>query len=779
MKRFIVAALLIVSTLSASAVLKEKDIKQTLSVLKGELTTFKENQEKDKILFQQMREKQKDHVIEFIQNSNQVALMLYSQQLSSIFDLTYACHSAHMMYSKFESNVLPFDTWRESIELEIERYNQLCSSLERIPDFILPDSAAMEDKRICRSLCEDIYAMMVDRRAMIDESQMRYEKIKEKLKSMDEYAQNRFDNIRQSVFVNGGESYIHILKSFTRYWLRLKSSVADKYRPNPLIHSQWKGPIVMWVFIYVIFFFIIASLMCWIFIRWILPKRFETEEFMKKRSLFILTASFISFGLFCVGLRFFTAQYFFIHLALGLFMEYAWLMGAILLSLLIRIKAEQVMNAVKIYTPITAIGFVIIVFRIIFIPNEVANIIFPMIVLLCAIWQLYAIAKHSHNIPHSDLIYTWISFIFILCSLGLAWVGYTLLAVQALIFWVGMLTITQTITCSYDIVRALRKKYIPKADTHNFRKTWPYDLVDKCMLPIVGVYSLMLALYYSARVFDMVDICQEDIFKTNFINFPGYIEVSLGKLSLVLALWFVAKFLVMHIRNIHASMAANRDADSLNTIMLGRNMASMVIWLLYIVISMLIMHINNYGIIVALGGLSTGVGFALKDTIENTFYGLSLMTGRLHIADVIECDGIRGKVVSINYQSTMIETVDGSLMAFQNAQLFLKNFKNLTRNHGFELVSVNIGVAYGTDIKNARSTILESIKPLDCYDHKRGVTVILDNFGDSSVDLSVKIWVPVRTKHTSLSTIRETIYSAFNSKGIEIPFPQRDIHIIK
>ena len=92
---------------------------------------------------------------------------------------------------------------------------------------------------------------------------------------------------------------------------------------------------------------------------------------------------------------------------------------------------------------------------------------------------------------------------------------------------------------------------------------------------------------------------------------------------------------------------------------------------------------------IVMAGLATGLGFAMKDLLENFIYGISLMTGRLRVGDYIECDGVQGKVDSINYQSTQIVTLDGSVMAFQNSALFSKNFKNLTRNHGYVLVGVS------------------------------------------------------------------------------------------
>ena len=167
----------------------------------------------------------------------------------------------------------------------------------------------------------------------------------------------------------------------------------------------------------------------------------------------------------------------------------------------------------------------------------------------------------------------------------------------------------------------------------------------------------------------------------------------------------------------------------------------------------------------------------MKDTLENLFYGLSLMNGRVKIGDVIECDGVRGKVSNINYQSTLVETIDGSVIAFLNSQLFTKNFKNMTRNHGYEMAKITVGVAYGSKIDQVREMIIDRISHLDCYDPKKGVQVLFQNFGDSSVDLLVIVWVRVNSQAADVALIKENIYSVLNENGVEIPFPQSDIHI--
>ena len=177
----------------------------------------------------------------------------------------------------------------------------------------------------------------------------------------------------------------------------------------------------------------------------------------------------------------------------------------------------------------------------------------------------------------------------------------------------------------------------------------------------------------------------------------------------------------------------------------------------------------------------------MKDLLENFFYGISLMTGRVKVGDFIECDGVQGTVESITYQSTQITTLDGSVMAFLNSALFNKNFKNLTRNNNYVLVKIPVGVAYGTDVEKVRTVLIDAVKN-ECGKTKDGrnlvnpkkeVGVYFNEFGDSSVDLVVAVWMLVDQKILFTAKLKEVIYNALSKNNIEIPFPQRDIHVIK
>ena len=503
----------------------------------------------------------------------------------------------------------------------------------------------------------------------------------------------------------------------------------------------------------------------------------------------------------------------FVRMAINLMIFFSWLVEVILVSLLIRLNDKQIRAGVRSYIPFIIMAFVVIVFRMVLIPNNLVNLIYPPILLLFTIWQFIVVRKKIAKLPDSDMIYTMICLIVMIVSCGASWMGYVLLAVQIMLWWMIQLAAIQTITCFYDLakmyeanrlIRKIAKEQGEKIRSENdlqkfFKKiqpkmakgeyigqTWFYDFLFKALLPILAILSIPASIYWAASIFEMTSICKK-IFLYVFLNKPSLVQLSLYKICLVTELYFLFRYLNYAIRAFYQMLKKRnkKEGKPQGNITLANNIISILVWGLYVVASLMILEVPSSGISIVMAGLATGLGFAMKDLLENFIYGISLMTGRLRVGDYIECDGIQGKVDSINYQSTQIVTLDGSVMAFQNAALFSKNFKNLTRNHGYVLVKIPVGVAYGVNVEKVRNMLVKNIEPLavknaagkNVFDTKQGVKVIFNDFGDSSVDLFVVCWVLVEEKAGVVAKIKEVIYNTLNKNKIEIPFPQRDIYI--
>jgi len=207
----------------------------------------------------------------------------------------------------------------------------------------------------------------------------------------------------------------------------------------------------------------------------------------------------------------------------------------------------------------------------------------------------------------------------------------------------------------------------------------------------------------------------------------------------------------------------------------------LIVWGLWLLISLAYLHISVSWLLAISGGLSTGIGFASKDIIENIYYGASLMTGRIKVGDWIQVDGTMGRVKSINYTSTIVESLYGETITFQNAQLFTKNYKNLTRNHGYVLAVVPFGVAYGSNLKQVTELVETAVNGLhhQWIDHSKRIKSVVSEMADSSINFNLFVWADAPKKSYVVSDVLKCVYETLNQNGIEIPFPQRDVHLIK
>lgn len=761
------------TTLPSKAVLKEKDLENTLEILRGELTTFYIDLELQSEGLQKQQMAIGRNLMNIYNRSAQNSLILYSQKKDYTFNLTYACHEATEMYSQFQKQSLPFRAYIENNSGEIERYDSLILNLSNMPSMTLSEDGKT-NRNVCLALAISIRRTLSENSEQMADYITYYRRTEEKLRSLNDYALHCYDIIQSSIFVNGGDNYFTILKSFGTSFKNMLTAVEEKYKPQKTrTTSQWDSKIIVTLFATIIVYGFLSLCLNFFAIRYLLPKRFRTKSFLEKRSCIMMATSVITLAIILGLVRVVFSNQNFLIMASQLLVQYTWLLGVILISLLLRLDGSQIKSAIRIYLPLMVVGFLVITFRIVLIPNDLVNLIFPPILLICTIWQWNVIRRHNKNIPRSDVYYTYISLLIFLASVVFSWSGYTLFSVQALIWWIMQLTCILTITCISDWMKgwANRKEFKKLPVT----KTWFYGFCRTVVLPVLAVASVVIAIYWAAGVFNMGDTTWK-IFTMKFIDSPNF-SASIYGICQVISLYFlfayanrtIKELLAMHFEKSDRSTAASKNV-------LAKNLIQIIIWGLWALISLGILHIGNSWLLVVSGGLSTGIGFASKDILENIYYGVSLMTGRVKIGDLIECDGYRGTVSSISYTSTMLNVADGSVIAFQNSQLFTKNYKNLTKNHGYELDKISVGVAYGTDIEKARNLIIDSVSKLDFLKKKSQVTVIVSGFGDSSVDLKVLCWVPVATYAVCDSKIMECIYKAFNENGIEIPFPQLDVH---
>lgn len=776
---YIIILLMVAFVLPSNAVLKEANLDTTLYMLRTELTNYHIDLEKQNQAAKAQQLAVIQELISIVKQADQNSIMLYSQRNGYIFDMTYACHEATEQFKKFKSKAVPFRQMIKKNNVEVARFDSLINYLYGMNTMFLSEEAQV-NRNVDLTLAVNILRQLVEKQKQLQAYVQAYDRTDRKLQALNDYANRRYEDIQNSIFNNGGDNYLRILRNISMNYKEAKTSVTEKYKPVPGMMSQWDVRIIFILFGIIIFWGLISIFLNLFTIRIVITQlmkhgMFENrkESFMAKRPCLIMAMTVVTFA-FILGIVRMAVTQNFVIMASQLLVEYSWLVGVILVSILLRVDNDKIKNTFRIYSPLMLVGFIVIVFRIILIPNDLVNLIFPPVLLLCALWQWNVIGRKHNQVLRTDKTYAFISLAVFGVSTIFAWTGFTLLAVQLIIWWTMQLTCVLTITCceGWLSVYAKRKKLADKAITDK----WLYRFIYKVLLPISGVLSFIISIYWAADVFNMSDTTWE-IFNKDYIKTSNF-TASLFSISEVACLYFLFNYInitsVDFMRH-HFEKADPRSAAS--KIVMFKNVMQVIIWGIWLMIALNVFQVGKSWLLAIFAGLSTGLGFASKDILENIYYGISLMMGRVKVGDYIICDGTRGKVSSISYTSTMLEATDGSVIAFQNSQLFSKNYKNMTKNHGYELDILEVGIAYGSNVKEVKQILIDALIKLDCIYQDKGVKVLLKSFDDSCITLRIVVWVNVLTQAIDDATIMECIYDTLNDHNIEIPFPQREITI--
>ena len=833
MKKLIALLLILCACSLARAVVPEKDFQTTLSSLLGELRkSYATAVESDSLLVNNSN--WREELSEVLKDADEVTIMLYTQRPEFSFDMAFALEEVNRVSDSFREQILLADQYRLSARSGLRRYELLNETLREMHGLHPVDSLAAdslqvtpvpmeeEDPRKAALLDSCLYytgALAALYGASVDialKDSVLCAETQARLKQAYEYAQADYAESQKNRFIGGNVNVVQILKGWGPFIRFVRADMRTRYSldnaPEPMEDGTYPHT---WNGIYVITYAILALIMLLAsfllagLIGFLVSKWTKNEKIVQFRP--ILT-SILAILLFVLGMLFIKADrgnpYW--RMAYQLLTQYAWLTLAIFVSLLIRIRGDQAKASFRIYIPTLLLAFVCILMRSIFLPASAVPLILPPTLLLFIIWQSIANIRCRPHVTRADLRYMWVSVYVMALAAILSLAGYSMIGVLALTFWTFLLALLHTITTLYylmkryyeDKVITRKARYhqenplLPLEDKDAFIEvTWFYDLLSMVIVPLMTIASFPLSVLLTSRAYQL-SLTGADLMRLPLIPVKGFESFTLSKILIVLALFFIFRYAIylfkglLRVSKLRGIIEKKKDLDvplkeaDVN-LSLPNTMFSLLGWLLYLLVAFSILRLPLSAIAYVFTGLAAGVGFALKDLINNFFYGIQLMAGRIRVGDKISCDGVRGVVKRVSYQTTQVEDEDGSLIAFTNTDLFTKKFRNLNTGRNYELVKLFLNVRYGTDIDKARRVILEAIQPMmikdkagrDIVDPSFPIDVRFESYGDSSVNISVVLYTTVETHYTFPARAKEAIYNAFYENGIEIPFPQRDVYI--
>ena len=267
---------------------------------------------------------------------------------------------------------------------------------------------------------------------------------------------------------------------------------------------------------------------------------------------------------------------------------------------------------------------------------------------------------------------------------------------------------------------------------------------------------------------DTITITLQELFADFLAFIPNIVTALL--------IFIVSLYLAGLLAKLSKTTLTKRKADQEIKILIEKIIRWSVI-ILGITASLQQVGFNVTAFLAGLGILGFTVGFALQDVSKNFVAGLLLLLEQpFDIGDIIEVGGYTGTVASVELRATEIYTFDGQNVLIPNADVFTNPIKNYSR-YTKRRLDLTIGVAYNSDLELVRQTVLNVIHNIPGVLADPAPRVVFNTLGESTIDFTVYYWVDLKVGDYfgAIDTSITGIKTAFDEKGIEMPYPTRTI----
>ena len=345
-------------------------------------------------------------------------------------------------------------------------------------------------------------------------------------------------------------------------------------------------------------------------------------------------------------------------------------------------------------------------------------------------------------------------------------------AVQTLI---GITVVILVTALAAAIVRSVLFTFIGRLT----RKT-STTLDDRLLKAVRGHLSLLICVFGLGILFNFIEARYHEYIGTHLFRVVDGIIYSVG--VMVVAILLVR--IVSTILTWYAETVATKTETTLDDefVPLIDRTIKIVVYTLAILIILDRFEVDVKGLVAVLGIGSLAIALAAQDTLANMIGGFTIMIDRpFRIGDRVRLsDGRLVIVYQIGIRTTKFRTFDNTLVIVPNAGLVKSTIHNITYPAPRVRVVVDVGVSYDSDIKKVREAMLEEARKNPLVLETPEPYFALMNFGDSSVDVSLRSQVARPEDEWQASCeLREAIFDRFRKEGIEIPFPQRVVTMVK
>ncbi|WP_165396041.1 mechanosensitive ion channel family protein [Flavobacterium sp. J27] len=277
---------------------------------------------------------------------------------------------------------------------------------------------------------------------------------------------------------------------------------------------------------------------------------------------------------------------------------------------------------------------------------------------------------------------------------------------------------------------------------------------------------------------------ENNIFETlkKIINFKlidtDSIDITVGTVALLLVVLILTSFLLKVVRIV---VTRKLPLEDKNRFISFFQFIRYIVFIFAIIFALDVSGVNMSVLLTASAALLVGLGFALQQLFQDIISGvLIILDQSLHVGDIVEVDDKVGKVLEIKLRTTRVVTRNDRVMVIPNHKFMMDTLFNWTQNSFTNREQVNVGVAYGSNVELVRELLLQCARNAENVLNDPEPLVLFEDFADSSLNFSLYFYVSDGMQSPKIkSDLRFRIDAIFRQNNISIPFPQRDIHIIK
>ncbi len=683
--------------------------------------------------------------------NSELDFLLWLQPDDAILGISISVYNRQIadLNNFFDAKLNSIASSRKSLESEINRFSKLRLMLEHVKlKYFTTNQLA--DKEASHKKLQQIIAELEQIAALMDLKLKAAEEIQKNIAAVMASGKKRNNEVFEKMLFNPQSDIVNCLASLRLsfyFWFRdIPNNIWIQIPEAKEFWLKFTGLAVL-----------VGSLFM-LLGRLLYTKLQKFKIISEYNSKFIVfTPGWICLGaaLTMFGTYFWTTviEYsFFCRLAM-IFISIAFL----LFNLRIRLKPEFYRNSFKLYLPLLLLYIFGSILWTLVVTYRPLIFIWTVVNIPVAAATGYYMLKYK--LPVLDRLLGLITVLLTLGSAVLAAYGYAFIAITAIMVWFLAAVGIQTGIS----LTSLASRFNPKTTSQKIAASFVFII----LIPMKWILIIGGLIYWTATQFNVQNLL-EKFLESNLCPGVQFIQISIWDIIGSLAAALILFFIISTVKNvIRLFYSENADSGLLASFL---TLGTYLVWIGYTVFVLMLLRVPPNSVLVVLGGMSMGLGFGLRDIIENFICGIVLLAGKsVRPGDTIEFDGTWGIVQKVSIRSTVIKTFDDAIINLPNSVVVSKNFRNWTLTGNIIRRDIKVDVLKDSDIAKVKSLLMEiAANDSNVLMHPPPRVLFMDMVG-GKLNFSLRLWFKDLRKNTdSESRIREEIERRFKENNVLI-----------